>query len=195
MAILITQGTGRLLGVPNLPGFPVDVLAIADPPAHGVHRRVSTAGLGRSFPDDLEAWIEAKVEGLMDDVVARGTVDWMESVAFRLPMQVALHLLSLDPGGYDRVKHLSDEAIDLLAGTTTRWQMARNMFGAMRLYRWCVRAFRGAQRQRPEGLMGALVDAVESGALSDKEASSIVLQILIAGSDSSASLIGSVVGC
>ncbi len=193
VAILITQGTGRLLGVPNLPGFPVDVLAIADPPAHGVHRRVATAGLGRSFPDDLEAWIEAKVEGLLDEAVARGTVDWMESVAFRLPMQVALRLLSLDPRGHDRVKHLRDEAIDLLAGTTTRWQMARNMFGAMRLYRWCVRAFRSAQRQRPEGLMGGLVDAVDAGALSDKEASSIVLQVLIAGSDSSASLIGSAV--
>ena len=39
--------------------------------------------------------------------------------------------------------------------------------------------------------MGALVCAVEEGALTEKEASSIVLQILIAGSDSSASLMGS----
>jgi cytochrome P450 len=50
-----------------------------------------------------------------------------------------------------------------------------------------------ARRAPPPGLMGSLVEAVEGGALTAKEAASIVLQILVAGSDSSASLMGSAV--
>ena len=193
VAILLTGGGGRLIRVPNLPGFPVDVLAIADPPVHGVHRKISTAGLGRNFPHELEPWMTSKVSTMLDAVIASGSFDWMEAVAFRLPMQVALHLLSLDTEQYDLAKRLSDDAIDLLAGTTTKLRMARDMMGALRLYRWCARAFAAARRQKSEGLMGALVDAVEAGTLDHKEASSMVLQIIIAGSDSSASLMGSAV--
>ena len=90
VAILVNQGAGRLLGVPNLPWLPVDVLAIADPPAHSLHRKVSTIGLGRNFPDNIEGWIEAKVERLVDRALRERHVDWMARVAFRLPMQVPI---------------------------------------------------------------------------------------------------------
>jgi cytochrome P450 len=193
VAVLLSGGEGRLLQLPALPFFPVDVLAIADPPVHGVHRKLSTAALGRSFPKDLEAWMREKVDGLLDACLTGGRLDWMQGVAFELPMQVALRLLSLDIGEHERVKALSDDAIDLLAGTTSRLRMARDMVGAFRLYRWCVRAFESAQRERPSGLMGGLVQGVQSGTITKKEASSMVLQILIAGSDSSASLMGSAV--
>jgi len=193
VAILISGGSGRLLRVPQVPLFPVDVLAIADPPVHGVHRKLSTLGLGKSFPKNLDPWMEEKVAESLDRAIPSGRFDWMEAVAFCLPMQVALHLLALDVREHDLVKRLSDDAIDLLAGTTSTWRMTKDMVGAFRLYRWCVRAFARARRVPPEGLMGALVRAVEEGALTEKEASSIVLQILIAGSDSSASLMGSAV--
>jgi cytochrome P450 len=197
VALLVTKGAGRLLAVPNLPGFPVDVLAIADPPVHGVHRKISTLGLGRSFPADLEPWIEIKVEAMLDEALSGRdgpiAMDWMQHLAFALPMQVALRMLSLDPAEHDRIKRLCDAAIDLLAGNTSRWRMANDMLGSLQLYRWCVRSFAAAQRKRPGGLMGALVDAVEGRSITSKEAASIVLQILIAGSDSSASLMGSAV--
>lgn len=193
VATLMTGGGGRLLKVPDLPWFPVDVLAIADPPAHQMHRKISTAGMGRGFPGDLEPWISAKVEAMLDQSLPKGKMDWMEALAFRLPIQVALRMLSLDPSMAAFVKRLSDDSIDLLAGTTTRLRMARDMVSAYRLYRWCVRAFERARAEPPPGLMGGLVDAVDKGQLSDKEASSIVLQIIIAGSDSSASLMGSAV--
>ncbi len=193
VAILVRGGSGRLLRVPEIPMFPVDVLAIADPPVHGTHRKLSTLGLGKSFPKSLEPWMEEKVAESLDRAIPSGRFDWMDAVAFRLPMQVALHLLSLDVRDHDLVKRLSDDAIDLLAGTTSTWRMTKDMVGAFRLYRWCVRAFARARRAPPEGLMGALVRAAEEGALTKKEASSIVLQILIAGSDSSASLMGSAV--
>ncbi len=193
VAILVGGGSGRLLRVPEIPMFPVDVLAIADPPVHGTHRKLSTLGLGKNFPKNLEPWMEEKVSESLDRAIPSGRFDWMEALAFRLPMQVALHLLALDVREHDLVKRLSDDAIDLLAGTTSGWRMTKDMIGAFRLYRWCVRAFNRAGRAPPVGLMGALVRAVQEGALTKREASSIVLQVLIAGSDSSASLMGSAV--
>ena len=48
----------------------------------------------------------------------------------------------------ERAKKLSDDAIDLLAGTTSAWRMVKGTVGAFRLYRWCVRAFQRTQRDR-----------------------------------------------
>ena len=193
VTLLVAQGTGALIEAPKLPGMPVDVLAIADPPDHGRHRKLSTTGLGRGFPRELEPELQTLTDTLITAMLERGGGDWMAEFAFRVPIGVALRLLSLDDRDHVKVKALSDRAINLLSGVSSRWTMARDMVGAWRLWRWCVRAHRDARERRAPGLMGSLVEAVERGELSATEAASIVLQVVIAGSDSSASLMGSAV--
>ncbi len=193
VTLLMARGTGELIEAPKLPFMPVDVLAIADPPNHGRHRKRATTGLGRAFPHELEPELQGLADELIAAMLERGGGDWMQDFAFRVPIHVALRLLALDPAAQGKIKAWSDDAIDLLSGMTTRWGMARDMVAAWRLWRWCVRRFRAARARPPAGLMGSLVEAVEAGSLSATEAASIVLQIVIAGSDSSASLMGSAV--
>ncbi|MGB7478054.1 MAG: cytochrome P450, partial [Polyangiales bacterium] len=64
-----------------------------------------------------------------------------------------------------------------------------------RFFKWCRDGFTEAEARdpQPDFMMGALIDAVREGKMSRAEAAATVLQIIIAGSDSSASLMGSMV--
>jgi cytochrome P450 len=94
-----------------------------------------------------------------------------------------------------QVKSWADEAISLLSGVNTRWQLVRKVWNGFGFFKWCRTQFEEAERRNPQpgSIMGALIDAVREGVMSRREAAATVLQIIIAGSDSSASLMGSMV--
>ena len=197
VAILLAGGSGRLSTFvpPRLPFAPPDVLAIQDPPMHRAQRKVVTGALGKDFVEAFEPSVRALVDERLSEVLARGEVDWMHSFAFPIPITLTLDLLSLPRDDAMSVKHWADECIALLSGVNTKWQLASKTFAGFRFVRWCRRRFEEAEASHPQpgGLMGALVDAVRDGTMQSSEAVATVLQILIAGSDSSASLMGSMV--
>ncbi len=69
------------------------------------------------------------------------------------------------------------------------------MLNGFRFFKWCRDQFDEAEAREPKPgfMMGALIDAVREGTMTRADAAAIVLQIIIAGSDSSASLMGSMV--
>lgn len=197
VAILLAGGSGRLATFvpPRLPMAPPDVLALQDPPLHRTQRKIATAGLGKGFVEVLEPRVRALVDEHMSRVLRAREVDWMEAFAFRIPIALALDILSIPNDDAMKVKSWADESISLLSGINTRWQLARKVFNGLRFVKWCRLQLDRAidQDPKPGFIMGALVDAVRDGAMSRSEAAATVLQIIIAGSDSSASLMGSMV--
>ncbi len=197
VAILLAGGSGRLSTFvpPQLPMAPPDVLALQDPPIHRVQRKIATAGLGKGFVEALEPRVRELVDQRMDVVLSAGQVDWMDAFAFRIPIALALDILSIPDDDAMEVKAWADEAISLLSGVNTRWELARKVWNGFGFFKWCRVQFREAEgRESPPGsMMAALIDAVRQGTMSRREAAATVLQIIIAGSDSSASLMGSMV--
>ena len=197
VAILLAGGSGRLSTFvpPRLPFAPPDVLAIQDPPIHRAQRKVATAGLGKGFVQVLEPQVRALVDENMNNVIAGGEVDWMDTFAFRIPITLTLDILSIPRDDAMMAKSWADDAIALLSGVNTRWQLTRQVMRGFRFVSWCRTQFREAEGRVPQPgfMMGALIDAVREGTMSRSEAVAIVLQIIIAGSDSSASLMGSMV--
>jgi cytochrome P450 len=197
VAILLAGGSGRLSTFvpPRLPFAPPDVLAIQDPPIHRAQRKVATAGLGKGFIQVLEPQVRALVDENMNNVLAGGEVDWMDTFAFRIPIALTLDILSIPRDDAMTVKFWADDSISLLSGVNTKWQLTRKVMRGFRFVKWCRRQFEEAEARHPQPgfMMGALIDAVQEGTMSRSEAVAIVLQIIIAGSDSSASLIGSMV--
>ena len=197
VAILLAGGSGRLSTFvpPRLPFAPPDVLAIQDPPIHRIQRKVATAGLGKGFVQVLEPQVRELVDVHMNEVVAAGEVDWMDAFAFRIPITLTLDILSIPRDDAMLVKSWADEAIALLSGVNTKWQVARQLMRGFRFVKWCRTQFEAAEARdpKPDFLMGALIDAVRERKMRRSEAVATVMQLIIAGSDSSASLIGSMV--
>ncbi len=197
VAILLAGGSGRLSTFvpPRLPFAPPDVLAIQDPPIHRAQRKVATAGLGKGFIQVLEPQVRALVDENMNNVLAGGEVDWMDAFAFQIPIALTLDILSIPRDDAMTVKSWADDAIALLSGVNTRMQLVRQLLRGFRFVKWCRTQFELAEARdaQPGFMMGALIDAVREGTMRRSEAVATVLQIIIAGSDSSASLMGSMV--
>jgi cytochrome P450 len=197
VAILLAGGSGRLSTFvpPRLPMAPPDVLALQDPPVHRIQRKIATAGLGKGFVQTFEPQIRALVDERLDEVLRAREVDWMDAFAFRIPIALTLDILSISRDDAMQVKSWADEAISLLSGVNTRAQLARKVWNGLGFFRWCRRQLDAAERRAPQPgfMMGALIDAVREGVMTQREAAATVLQIIIAGSDSSASLMGSMV--
>jgi cytochrome P450 len=197
VAILLAGGSGRLSTFvpPSLPFAPPDVLALQDPPIHRIQRKIATAGLGKGFVQVLEPQVRALVDERMDAVLAAREVDWMEAFAFRIPIALTLDILSLPRDDAMSVKAWADQAISLLSGVNTKPELAWKVLNGFRFVRWCRKRFEeaAARDPKPKFMMGALIDAVREGTMTHHEAAATVLQIIIAGSDSSASLMGSMV--
>jgi len=197
VAILLAGGSGRLSTFvpPRLPFAPPDVLAIQDPPIHRAQRKIATGGLGKGFVDVLEPQVRALVDEHMNKVIAAREVDWMDAFAFRIPITLTLDILSIPRDDAMRVKAWADEAIALLSGVNTKRKLALQLLRGFRFNKWCRTQFEEAEARDPQPgfMMGALIDAVREGTMRRSEAVATVLQIIIAGSDSSASLMGSMV--
>jgi cytochrome P450 len=190
-----SDGQASLLEKPAMRDGPADVLANADPPAHGPQRTLTQGEISTRVMRGLEGEIRRLVRELVDGLVARGCGDWMREFAFQLPMTLALDLVGFPREDRARVKRWCDGAVALLSGMNTPEQFAANAAAAAELYRYCRGNLAAARREPRDNLTGALVRAVDGDPppMSESEAASIVLQILIAGNDSSASAMGSAV--
>jgi cytochrome P450 family 144 len=190
VGILLRQGTEhRLFDVPSLPGGPVDVLAIADPPHHKAQRQAVTRVLSRSWVRALEPAVRATAGGLLDQVQG-DSFNFMEDVAFRLPIAVVGDSLGVAPSDRAQVKDWSDHAIALLSGVNTAESLAGHAMAGLTFHAYATTLT--AAEPRTE-LMAALHAARDAGDLNAQELASIAMQLLIAGSDSSASAMGSAV--
>jgi cytochrome P450 family 144 len=189
------EGEASLLEKPEMQSGPADVLANADPPAHGPQRTLTQAEISTRVMRGLEGEIRRLVGELLDPLLARGRGDWMREFAFQLPMTLALGLVGFPREDRARVKRWCDGGVALLSGMNTPGEFAANAAAAASLYRYCCENLAAARRRPEDNLTGTLVRAVDGDppTLSEREAASIILQILIAGNDSSASAMGSAV--
>lgn len=197
VAILLASGNQRAKTwqLPSGQG-PVDVLAIEDPPIHTRHRKLATAALSSRFQKSLDDDIRAMVRELLAPALTRGECEWMDDVANVVPMRIALRLVGFPEEDHRRVKFLCDHAVALLSGVNTPAQLAEHVDFGIELFAYVQREYRRHLRAPQDNLTGSLVSATRATgdeALSEAEALSILLQILIAGSDSSASALGSCV--
>ena len=197
VAIIAAGGSGTLSTFvpPRIPFMPPDVLAIQDPPMHRIQRKVATGGLGKGFVKVLEPQVTDLVDAHMKNVLVDGEVDWMAGFASQIPIKLTLDILGIPHDDAMKVKGWADGAISLLSGTKTKWQLAGQVVKGFKFHKWCREQFLAAEASEPQPgfLMGALVDAVRERKMRRSEAVATVLQVVIAGADSSASLMGSMV--
>jgi len=174
--------------------LPVDVLAIQDPPRHGVQRKLGLQNLSLRYVESLEPYVRAKANEIIDRFIDRGECDWVQEFAKEIPMTIALELVGFPTNDWRKVKHWCDEGIALLSGVNTPEQFAQHAESSMHIIHWVKREYERL-RDNPDGkdhFTNALIKAVNDPEVdfTEAEAISMVFQVIIAGSDSSANTIG-----
>ena len=168
----------------------VDVLATADPPAHSMQRKLMNRVFVPSRISALEPMIREVVVSTLESAVAAGEMEWMDDLSNPLPVQVISTVLGLPSADGDRLKQWADAGVDLLSGVAPPerlgecWQL---MVGFLQYLRERLAA------ATPGSVTAEIADAVARGDLSEREGVSLMLQLVIAGSESTASLMGSAV--
>ncbi|MCP4436729.1 MAG: cytochrome P450 [Actinomycetia bacterium] len=168
-----------------------DVLATADPPDHSRQRKV----VARTFREVNTAapMIEELASAMLAPLVEAGSIEWMDSLASRLPVHVIAALLGLPDEDTPRLKQWSDDGVELLSGVASTERLAQcaaSVFGFVKYLRENL-ADAGPGGSAGDAILGTLAEAVQDGSLSDAEATSMALQLVSAGSDSTGNLIGS----
>ncbi|HJR19930.1 MAG TPA: cytochrome P450 [Actinomycetota bacterium] len=166
----------------------VDVLATADPPDHSQQRKLMNRTFRHERIAELEKLVRAFIEPALDRALADGTVDWMEAASVPLPIIVIADVLGMPTTDLEDLRRWGDAGVDLLSGVATIERMMecwQEMTGFL--------AYLKERLENPaEGSVTAeIANAVQAGGFNEREGVSLLLQLVIAGSESTASLIGS----
>jgi cytochrome P450 len=138
--------------------------------------------------DQLRPRIQEIADGLIDSVRAAGEMELVSEFAFPLPITVIAELLGVPAADRERFREWSGAMVSPALGPD-EMERADTLLGAFVEY---LHALFAERRQKPgEDLVSALV-AVEDGGdtLSEEELSSMVALLIVAGHETTVSLIG-----
>lgn len=182
------DGTVTAFGMDG-PGGPSHVLATADEPVHSLHRKPVLLKLAAKR---LLA-LEPVIGGIFDELWTGTDMDWMAQVANRLPMLVVADLLGLPRHDIDDLVRRAYASAGLLDGPVDDDHLTTGAVAAMELGGYLIDQFTRAATTPRDDLMGQLAITCAAGELDPTTASLTLIQLVSAGAESTASLLGSAV--
>ena len=187
-AALARDGAVVAEGLPG-PAFARHMLSV-DPPDHTRLRRLASAAFSRPRIAALRPRVQAIVDGLLDDLEARGdiVVDLVKGFAFPLPFTVISELLGVPEPDRD---HLGSWFTTLLAPSSAPEPPAEAVAASANIVRYLTELLARKRAAPGEDLVTDLVRAADQGgALSEQEMLWTIFQLVVAGHDTTTSLIG-----
>jgi cytochrome P450 len=166
----------------------VDVLATADPPDHASQRRLMNRTFVAARIAVLEQTVASFVDAALDDALVAGQAEWMETVAVPLPVTIIAGILGMPSEDLDDLKRWADAGVDLLSGVASMDRLGECWKEMMAFLEYLRRRL---GEPAPDSVSAEVAEAVARGDLNEREGVSLLLQLVIAGSESTASLIGS----
>jgi cytochrome P450 len=179
-------------GLPG-PAFARHMLAV-DPPDHTRLRRLVAAAFSVRRVERLRPEIERIVSQMLDAIAARGpdtVVDLVESFAFPLPFTVICQLLGVpEPWRPPFGRSLRE----MLVPTRTQEEYAAAKRASDAVVATLAELVALKRDEPDDALVSALISARDGeDRLTDQELNSTIFQLIIAGHDTTASLIGNAV--
>jgi cytochrome P450 len=187
-AALARDGAVVAEGLPG-PAFARHMLSV-DPPDHTRLRRLTSAAFSRPRIAALRPRIQAITSRLLDDLQARGDtiVDLVKDFAFPLPFTVISELLGVPEPDQD---HLGNWFTTLLAPSAAPEPPAEAVTASANIVRYLTELLARKRATPGQDLTTDLARAADQhGALSEQEMLSTIFQLVVAGHDTTTSLIG-----
>jgi cytochrome P450 family 144 len=176
-------------------GLPPAVLAIADPPVHTRHRKLLTRVFSAHEVARFEPKIRSLANELVDAFAARGHAELMSEFAVPLPMTIIADVLGFPRADLARLKGWSDAGVKMLSGVNDFAELLEAGKHALELESYLLQRLEEKAAVPADDVTSLLVTAGERGdpPLSRAEMAALLLQLLIAGNESTTSLIGNAV--
>ena len=190
MHAALATGSGVVAeGLPG-PSFARHMLSV-DPPDHTRLRRLVSSAFTPRHVEQLRPRVQAVVDDLLDAIAAAGpdaTVDLVGAFAFPLPFTVICELLGVPaPQRADLGRGLTA----LLVPTSTPEEYAQAKAASDEVVAMLEALVETKQADRGDDLVSGLIDARDGDErLSTQEMLSTIFQLIVAGHDTTASLIG-----
>ena len=184
-------------GVAPLPmdglGGPTHILATADDPPHAVHRKLMVGQFTAKRVRGLESLIVETFEKLWGAAPSGATVEWMDTVANRLPMMIVARLIGVPDDDSDQLARWGYASTQLLDGLLSEEQVNASMASLGELNSYIVERLAVANDEPGDDLIGVLATACKGGQLERFTAQMILISLFSAGGESTASLLGTAV--
>lgn len=183
------DGASAVFGLDDR-GEAVHVLATGDDPAHLRHRKLVLPALVAKRIRALEPTIAATVDRLWEKGFDGKEIEWMSAVADQLPMTVVAGLIGLPDGDVGQLMKWGYTSTELLAGVVTIDRLGAVVTASVELAGYLYEKFAVACRAPKDDLLGDLARACAAGELSREVAVVMLVQLVGAGGESTAGLIG-----
>ncbi|MGV9613119.1 cytochrome P450 [Nocardia xishanensis] len=174
-------------------GQAVHVLATADDPEHLRQRKLVLPALVAKRIRALEPTMQANVRRLWAEGVEGDRIEWMTAMADRLPMTMVAGLIGLPDADVPRLVEWGYASTELLGGVVTTDRLGIVITAATELAGHLHRAFTAACEAPGDDLLGDLARACAAGELEPQVAVLMLVQLVGAGGESTAGLIGNAV--
>jgi cytochrome P450 len=176
-------------------GFPGRAFArhmlAVDPPDHTRLRRLVAGAFSVRRMESLEPAVRQMVDDLLDDIAARGAdtvVDLIASFAFPLPFTVICELLGVPEDGR---APFGESLVAMLAPTRTDEEYAHAKAASDIVVGFLADLVEAKRHAPDDALVSALISARDGDdQLTEQELMSTIFQLIIAGHDTTSSLIG-----
>ncbi len=188
-AALASGGEVVAEGLPG-PAFARHMLAV-DPPDHTRLRGLVSAAFSARRIDSLRPHVQTIVDDLLDDIAARGPdgpVDLVAAFAFPMPFTVTCELLGVPEADRGR---LGRALTTLLGPVASPEEYGRAKAASDAVVEMLEHFVAAKQLSLGDDLVSALISARDGDErLSQQELLSTIFQLIVAGHDTTASLIG-----
>jgi cytochrome P450 len=176
-------------------GLPPPSMLGTDPPAHTRLRSLVNKAFTPRIVQRLEPRMRELAGELLDAALEAGEVDLVEALTYPLPVVVIADIIGIPPSDRALFKSWSDEAIASLgvvffgALEQDRIERQRRLFDEMREY-FVPLAEQRRQSPREDLLTGLVLAEHEGSKLSYDEMLSMLVLLLVAGNETTTTLIG-----
>ncbi len=188
-----SEGLARSMEPPWLGYNPLArSMLVMDPPRHGRSRALISRAFTPTTIARLEPFLRATAERLVDELVARREVDFLQALALPLPAAAIGHLMGLDASLYARFKHWTDHLAAISAISATDLEQQQQVHHTVKEMEGYLKEVIEHRRRHPgDDLVSGLLEArLEGEALSEAELVGFLFLLLAAGLETTVNLLG-----
>jgi cytochrome P450 len=177
-------------------GDPVHVLSTADQPLHTRHRKMLQSHLSPATVASLEPAITGIVTEYLDQILSQDEGDFVKTFSEVIPVRTVCELIGLPPSDAPWLIDIVATVGAILDGVTVKEEMGPAIQAAFDLLVYIQEKVGQAVESAPDqrsGLLSVFAEGIEAGTVSADEARDMLLVLVSAGSETTASLLSTAV--
>ncbi|WP_417620308.1 cytochrome P450 [Parasphingorhabdus sp.] len=172
-------------------GWPQILTLVAeDPPTHTMQRALVDKVFTISYVRSLEPYIERNVDELIDSFIEQGEIDLIPAFCVKLPLYVIADQLGVDRADIAEFKIWSDATLAITDPTLAPERELELVDQLIDMQNYLYKRVETYRTHPKDNLLSKLVHAeVDGQRLGDAELLSIVQQLLVAGNETTATML------